>query len=415
MTALNHSLLIRFFSFAILLSTWFLFSAGKAFAESELAQNDSKTSQLEEITVTALRSAPITLHKAPIAISAFQGEGLEDRGVDSFIDFLQEAPGTSVVQTAFGSLDIQIRGLSSSLGDSLIGYYVDEAPFSRLLSTNLPDFGFFDLERIEVLRGPQGTLYGAGATGGVIRILTKDPELNNFSTKGDIGFSQFDGGELTTSTNLAVNAPLGEKAAMRFTGSVNNFGGYIEYPVLGQDDANDAKSSNFRSKLLVNPSDKTTIILSATRNNFEADTQSTSEKGWVSNKTLVEPSRLTDHFYSGVFKWGGRHFNLVSSTSFVESELSSTNDFIGAPFILEFELENFVQEIRLNSTKDGVWNWTGGGYYADREQQRLQDATAVFGPLAIALERDTSKSYTVYGDLTRTFAEGRFQASLGAR
>ncbi len=406
---------------ALLLSGLSLVLAGPAPAQEESApeqaEPDEKTPFQEVINVTALKGEPLSLLEIPIAVTAISGEELEDRGVDSLVDFLQEAPGVSVTSAGQpGFLDINIRGLSSNLGDALIGYYLDEAPFVRFLGTvNLPDFGFFDLERVEVLRGPQGTLYGAGATGGVIRLLTRNPRLEGFSVNGDIGFSSFEGGESTEFGNLAVNAPLGDKVALRLTGSINDQGGYIDYPALGQDDANDATRSLFRGKFLVEPSDSTAITLSATRTKNEADGSTTSDRGWVSNKGLLEASEVTDDVYSGVFTWAGDRFSLLSSTSVIETSWSTAADFLGTPFVIEIDSEAFAQEIRLHSTTGGDWRWTGGVYYADREQQRLQDATALLGPLAFAIESDTSESLAVFGDLTRSFADGRAQVSLGAR
>jgi iron complex outermembrane recepter protein len=414
----DHSLAV-----AILLSGLLLVLAGSALAqeaspETKPAQPEAEPGPIgpfeETVTVTALKSEPVTLLQTPIAITAISGKELEDRGVKSFIDFLQEAPGVSVTPIIFGSLDIQIRGLGSNVGDSLVGYYVDEAPYMRLGSTVLPDFGFFDLERVEVLRGPQGTLYGAGATGGVIRLLTRNPQLGESSVKGDIGLSSFQGGDWTRFANVAVNTPLGDKVALRLTGSINDLGGYIDYPALGRDDGNAARASLFRGKFLFEPSVSTSVVLSATRSKADADGQNTSDRGWVSNKRLAEVSEATDDFFSGVFTWVGR-VSLVSSTNVIKSSFSSANDFLATPFIIEVGHDSLVQEIRLNSSNAGDWRWTGGVYYADREQQRRQDATVLLGPTAFARERDTSESLAVFGNLTRSFADGRAQASLGAR
>ncbi len=409
---------------ALLLYGLLVFVAGPALAQEEAAQEEAaqeeaapdKTAPFDDvITVTALKGEALTLLETPIAVSAFSGEELEDRGAHSLVDFLQEAPGTSLTEFSAGVLRIEIRGLSSELGDPLIGYYIDETPYSLLLVTWFPDIGTFDLERVEVLRGPQGTLYGAGATGGVIRLLTRNPQLRSLSVNGDIGFSSFDGGESTTFGNVALNVPLGTKAAFRLTGSIDDQGGYIDYPALGSEDANDSKHTVFRGKFLVELSDSASITFSGTRNDVDADNQNTSAHGWVSNKFLAEPGEATNDFYSGVFQWVGSNFSLLSSTNAVDTKIANTVEFAGTPLITGFDTSSFVQEIRLNSTTGGDWRWTGGGYYADIDQLFAQDATAFLGPLGLALETDTSESLALFGELSRSFANGRAQATLGAR
>ena len=128
---------------------------------------------LEEIIVTAQKRSE-RLIDVPIAIAAFSDQALADTGAAQLSDFLQTAPGVGIVDNRNGTQNIQIRGINSVYGNAPIGYYLDELPFSLIGNTQVPDVRTYDLQRVEVLRGPQGTLYGDGSLGGTIRILTND-------------------------------------------------------------------------------------------------------------------------------------------------------------------------------------------------------------------------------------------------
>ncbi len=143
----------------------FAVSVSAAFAEEDAAAASQPVTSLEEVIVTALRREQ-SLLRVPIAVSAFDGGFLEDIGAHQLADFLLGAPGTTIVDTGTGDTQIYIRGMSSFYGDGAVGYYLDEVPFGFLGLSQVPDVRTFDLDRIEVLRGPQGTLYGASSLGG---------------------------------------------------------------------------------------------------------------------------------------------------------------------------------------------------------------------------------------------------------
>lgn len=127
---------------------------------------------LEEVVVTGLRRGDQKLMDAPASISAISGDTIEQIGATSLADFLQTIPGVSIFEATPGETEIQIRGIGTDFGDSPVGYYLDDTPLSHQVFPFLPDVGVFDLERVEVLRGPQGTLYGANSLGGEDRAVT---------------------------------------------------------------------------------------------------------------------------------------------------------------------------------------------------------------------------------------------------
>ncbi|MFD2137132.1 TonB-dependent receptor plug domain-containing protein [Novosphingobium resinovorum] len=121
----------------------------------------------------------------PIAVTAVSGAALEKRGAANLADFLQEAPGVGIYDggSALGT-KITIRGISTSLGANENGYYLDDLPFTGVTVPLSPDVRAWDLDRVEILRGPQGTLFGEGSMGGTVRILTRGADLDQWEAKG---------------------------------------------------------------------------------------------------------------------------------------------------------------------------------------------------------------------------------------
>ena len=229
--------------FAVLTALPFTVSMPAALAEEGAAATDGQpVTSLEEVIVTALRREQ-SLLQAPIAVSAFDGDFLEDIGAHQLADFLLGAPGTTIVDTGTGDTQIYIRGMSSLHGDGAVGYYLDEVPFGFLGLSHVPDVRTFDLDRIEVLRGPQGTLYGASSLGGTVRIITNDPVFNEFQGKVDVfGSGSRDGGD-NYGVKAAVNVPLlDDRLAMRLVATTETYDGWLDEPLFGEEKVNDRRS-----------------------------------------------------------------------------------------------------------------------------------------------------------------------------
>ena len=167
-----------------------------------------------------------------------------------------------------------LRGLNTGGVASTVAVYMDETPFGS--STGLVngavlagDFDTFDVDRVEVLRGPQGTLYGANSLGGLLKFVTNEPNTRAFVARGRVGLEATKGGDLSTRAQAVVNVPLSDTIAFRASGSYRKDGGFIDSvgtsgtPVLGGSVAtsdiakniNDAKSYGGRASLLFKPSD----------------------------------------------------------------------------------------------------------------------------------------------------------------
>jgi iron complex outermembrane recepter protein len=176
--------------------------------------NASESSgQLEEIFVTAQRRSE-NLQTTPISITALTGDSLQQQGVTDLTEVLQQTPGVSFRSYGPGQTEIEMRGLTSSGGQSpTVGFYLDEVPLTAPAGAQngkaVIDPNLFDLARVEILRGPQGTLYGAGSMGGTVRLITNAPDLTQFSAKAEaIGSYTESGGGWNRGENGALNFVL---------------------------------------------------------------------------------------------------------------------------------------------------------------------------------------------------------------
>ena len=188
----------------------------------------------EEITVTALKRES-TIQEVPFSIAAPTERELQKRGVTDLEGVAANVAGFSVQNLGPGQSQVAIRGVSSGqiardmpgVKES-VGGYLDESVISMSLFT--PEIDLFDVGRVEVLRGPQGTLFGSGSLSGTVRYISNQPEPAKTEWFGELGVSTIDGGNQGGDVKLGVNAPLGDTAALRVAGYYNHLAGYIDSP-----------------------------------------------------------------------------------------------------------------------------------------------------------------------------------------
>jgi iron complex outermembrane receptor protein len=217
-----------------------------------LAPRTPDSVQIEEIVVTAERRS-VSVQDIPIAVAAFTGDTLKSAGVVSPTDLNKLVSGLDFRSNLGSGVSLFIRGIGAQplngLVDQANAFSVDGVFFSR---SNGPDTTFFDLERVEVLKGPQGTLYGRNATAGAVNVITNRPKLGQTSadlsvTGGDYGTYQVEG---------SANAPLGKSAALRLAVNLAGHDGYFD------DGYNDQKSRAGRLRLLIEPNADTNLTIS---------------------------------------------------------------------------------------------------------------------------------------------------------
>ena len=214
-----------------LLGTTVLCFAMEARAES--ATDADSSDSLAEVIVTAQKRAS-TVQSTPIDITAISGEQLQDRGVPSLATLLQGTPGASMKSEGPSQTEYEMRGMTSSGGNSAtVGFYLDDIPLTGSPSAQnghvVIDPDLYDLSRIEVLRGPQGTLFGSGSMGGTVRLITNQPNLSQFQASAQSVSSGTDGGGFNHTDNLMVNIPLiSDTLALRIVGTENFRSGWID-------------------------------------------------------------------------------------------------------------------------------------------------------------------------------------------
>jgi iron complex outermembrane recepter protein len=213
-----------------------LWSAPRVNAESSVTP-ENPSAALEEIVVTASKRVS-TVQDTPISISAVSGSELQARGVASLASLAQGTPGVSLKSEGPSQTEIEMRGMTSSGGNSAtVGFYLDDIPLAGPASAQnghvVIDPDLYDLNRIEILRGPQGTLFGSGSMGGTVRLISNQPNLSQYQSTVQSVLSGTDGGGFNHKVNLMVNLPLIDDAlALRLVGTENYASGWIDRIVV---------------------------------------------------------------------------------------------------------------------------------------------------------------------------------------
>ncbi len=210
-----------------------LFGAATLLNQPILAA-DAPSDTLDAIVVTAQKRESTVLD-TPISITALSGGQLAARGITSIEEVVQQVPGLSMRSAGPGLTELEMRGLSSTSGVSpTVGFYIDDAPLSPPLTSlngkTIVSPDMFDLSRVEVLRGPQGTLYGSGAMGGVVRVITNSPDLEKFSGTVDLSGSHTTGSDgANGDVNASLNLPIiPDKVALRLVVGDRYNSGWID-------------------------------------------------------------------------------------------------------------------------------------------------------------------------------------------
>src|SRR5450432_140477 len=195
-----------------------------------------KETGLEEIIVTAEKRES-TVQATPIAMTALSAGDLAQENIGSIQDLVGAIPGISLRTAGPGQTEYEMRGLGSSGGSvATVGFYIDETPLSAsavaLNGRTVIDADLYDLNRTEVLRGPQGTLYGAGSMGGTIKLVTNPPKLNSFEGSAEVDASQTTGASTNGRGSLMLNLPIGDIAALRVVTTGKYISGWIDRKVI---------------------------------------------------------------------------------------------------------------------------------------------------------------------------------------
>jgi iron complex outermembrane recepter protein len=370
---------------------------------------------VEEIIVTAQKRSE-RLRDVPISIAVLSGIDLDASTTQGVAEVLNRVPGVSTFVQSHG-VRLSVRGVTGTQdafsGSSPIGYYLDSAPFGLISSAIVPDLNAYDLDRIEVLKGPQGTLYGASAQNGVVRVLTKDANPNELELKGRTWVSSTQYGGTNYRGDMAINAPIVDgKLAARVVAGYANLSGWIDRPP--HQDANDAELRNVRLKLNMQATEQLSVGLSAWHTQDDFGSFSTGDDSRFSSHLLDEPMYNDVDVYSLKVVYDVERFSLSSATSYLDHARGSETYvadlfFFTFPLLTQtFKAHMLSQEVTLSSTQEGPWQWTVGSMYRDAEDRFAQPQ--LFNDYTLR-----SKSWAVFGELTRRLLGGRLELTAGLR
>lgn len=292
--------------------------------EEETPASDDAT-QLEEVTVTATKRAR-SQREIPGSVNAIKGEALEKISAQSLEDYLKLVPGVSMSRQAADRNIITIRGINSSVGFGFtavtVGTYVDDIPLQDLfIPVTVPDLNPFDLERVEILKGPQGTLFGSGALAGAVRYILQKPNLAVFEGKFSATVAQPDIGGMDEVFGGAINVPFGESFALRGVALVRKDAGNVDEVLRPEQDVNNV--DQVTGRILARWQATERLSLSALY--FKQETEQ-SDLGFTDSKTEFRRGKTprpspTDSTFDGA--------NLTANYEFDGSTLVSTSNLLG--------------------------------------------------------------------------------------
>ncbi len=367
--------------------------------------------ELGAVTVTARKRDERQID-VPIAMTAVTGEQIDAMGLRNVVDVINLTPGASSIDTGGAFTQVQIRGVSSSLGGNDNGYYLDETPFTGVTVPWYPDARSFDIDRVEILKGPQGTLFGEGSMGGTVRILTRKPEFNRFGAGVELDASRVSGGGDGWGVKAYANVPLiDDRLALRVAATEETTPGWIDNAVTGEKNVNDNDIRTWRAKLRFAPTDRWNIDLAYWKYKSEAAAASNSAYDDMTNNT----------FLSSQNEW--------DSTS-----LTSTYDFDSAQLVYTFSDGNLLypqagelapglpltaiidigvrtHELRLASTGDRQLDWTVGYYLRDAERADDVRIPGLFN----SNSTQTNDAHAFFGEATLKLPNPAWALTAGLR
>ena len=380
--------------------------------------------QLEEVVVTAERREA-TVQTTPISVTALTSEDLAQKNIVTLQDVAFKVPGVSMRTAGPGQTEYEMRGLTSAGGSAAtVGFYIDETPLSAsavaLNGRTVIDPDLFDLNHVEVLRGPQGTLYGSGSMGGTIKLVTNQPKLGVFEGAVNLSVSNTTNGSTNGGGSAMVNLPLGDKMALRLVGTDKYVSGFIDriviqpgafpYPTnpsgtatapvtcfyyCNRGDVANApvlkvvKGSNSehflsgRATLLAKPTEALSISSTLMYQRIDAQGYSNYQQ-FPGGRTLYQPYDQPEPYYDSFkmasltasYNFGGA--TLTSATSYWErfvfqstdstealQNINNLTSFIQNLYVERDPTSQFSQEFRLASNNNGLFQWQGGLYFAD--------------------------------------------------
>lgn len=411
----------------------FQFTADNAVAISVI----EKGGTLREVVVTAQQRKQREID-VPIKITALDSKEIADRGITDIQSLSFAIPEMTAVVTGMAQNRIMLRGIGEGAGGgqlSLVGVRLDEVAVDGPLRGGL-DVRPLDVERVEVLNGPQGTLYGQGSMGGTVRFLTHDPVIGKTSMTAAADVSTTKGGAPSNRFTGVANVSLSDQSALRIAGTFEKFGGWIDAPSAGRTNINDGNLSQVRIKGLFNVTDRLVLTpmvqihhntVGSLNNGEQADGTLTLP---AFAPTAVQGARNDHELYSLTADWemmdGIKLLAVVSkfnNNSDGGYYSTTPNGLIGVLSKFDNRDKSQSGELRLMSDNADSLQWTVGSLYRDVDYRQavttsqmglVNSPTPISSPNTVLVTPIKSKSWSTYGNTSFDLTE-RLQIGGGLR
>jgi iron complex outermembrane receptor protein len=369
---------------------------------------EDQSTGIADIVVTATKRATL-IQDVPFSINAQTSQDIERAHAQTLEDLSRNVAGLSIQNLGPGQSQVAIRGISSGQiardqpgVKEQVGVYLDESVISLSLFT--PDLDLFDLNRVETLRGPQGTLFGSGSEGGTIRYITNQPKLGRVEGSVEAGFNHIDGGNSGGDIKGAINLPMGDTAAVRAVGYYTRYAGFIDALQEGggvKTNVNDGYRAGGRLSLTWKPVEALTltprvVYQEIKTNGFNREEKYdlfanpfTTTRPPITFKDRQEFLQTGEEFHDKFLLVDNTaaldvgpatltsvssytHRNLLVSrddralTGSVSVDLGFPDAAVALPSSLvdRTRLNQFTQEVRVASNGDGPLQWLVGGFYS---------------------------------------------------
>jgi iron complex outermembrane receptor protein len=402
------------------------------FSRAAQASADDE-SQLGEIVVTATKREE-RIQDIPISVTAFTGQQLSAMGADNFVDYARDVPSLTFAERGNGRNDIAIRGLSVINGVPTVGYYLDG--ISTELNFQSPDPKLYDIQRVEILKGPQGTLYGAGAVGGLIKIITNPADPSGFDANAEAEYFDIDHANASYGVNSMINLPIIQDAlALRVVALTRENSGWIDAPLLGKKGANweDDKGARTSLRWIAGEDFEATLRWYYQQyrigmESFESPSQAIAAGYSGQNVSMVSVPSLSTYEANQVsldLRWNLK-FGVLESVSgynrtivhdnpdgltFEDGSLNPYSPATQYSFPLDQPYKTYSTELRLVSSADTRWLYTAGVYWKRTDLDETADLAA-FGEDILFVTHD--RQTAIFGELGYKFNDA-WTLTAGAR
>lgn len=412
-------------------------SPSSSSSSSSSSLPEEQSTALDEIIVTAQKRSE-RLQDVPVPVTALSSDELVNSNQLRLQEYYNRIPNLNVTTGSFHGLQLTIRGLTTGGGNPTVGIVIDDLPYGSTRGTSFgleaPDLDPSTLQQVEVLRGPQGTLYGAGSMGGLLKFVTVPPSVSGFSGRIQGGLSGVrNGSQAGYNVRGAVNIPISETLALRASAFTRQDPGYIDNPILGLEGINEAAFSGGRVSALWTISPQWSLNLSALlqQSNVDGTSEVQIRPGLQDlEQDTVRGSGAYDktiQAYSATLSAALGAATLTSLSGFNISRFDDVTDFSvaigsGAVVLDDYRTEKFSQEVRLSVPVLDKLQWLFGAFYTEENTdtaiQRILQANRATGALGAETFSVNApqrfEEHAFFSNLTVGFSD-RFDVQFGAR